>query len=120
MGEGGGASKSKGTTIVTKIGCCCIYLREMDHILYKMVMVMVFNATCNNISVISWLSALLSDETKVPGQKATDLSQVTDKLYYIILYRVHLARAGDKLATFVVIVTDYIDSCNPTTIRSRP
>jgi len=29
---------------------------------------MVFNATFNNISVISWLSILLMEETGVPGE----------------------------------------------------
>jgi hypothetical protein len=29
---------------------------------------MVFNATFNNISVISWRSALLMEETEVPGE----------------------------------------------------
>jgi hypothetical protein len=46
---------------------------------------MVFNATFNNISVISWWSVLLVEETKVP-EKTIDLSQVTDKLYHIMLY----------------------------------
>jgi len=32
------------------------------------VMVMVFNATGNNISVISWRSVLLVEETGVPGE----------------------------------------------------
>ena len=34
----------------------------------NMVMVMVFNATFNNISVISWWSALLVEETGMPGE----------------------------------------------------
>jgi hypothetical protein len=32
------------------------------------VMVMVFNATFNNISAISWRSVLLVEETRVPGE----------------------------------------------------
>ena len=46
------------------------------------VCLMVFNATFNNILVISWWSVLSVEDP----EKTTDLSQVTDNLYHIMLY----------------------------------
>ena len=61
----------------------------------------VFNATINNISVISWRSVLLVEETEV-HRETTDLSKVTDKLYDIMLYTSPWVRF--ELTTSVVIV----------------
>jgi hypothetical protein len=61
---------------------------------------MVFNATFNNISVISWRSVLVVENT-------TDLSQVTDKL--CIEYT--SPWTGFELTNLAVIDTYCIGSC---------
>ena len=74
---------------------------------------MVFNATSNNISIISWWSVLLARKPEDP-EKTTDLSQVTDKLDHIMMYT-SLCTGVEHTAS-VVIGIDCIGSCNPTTM----
>ena len=83
---------------------------------------MVFNATFNNISVIYRGSQFYWWRKSECPEKTIDLSQVIDKLYHIMLYRVHLAWAGFKLTTLVVRGTDSIGSykSNYHTIMTAP
>jgi hypothetical protein len=56
----------------------------------SLVWIMVLNATFNNISVISWWSVLLVEETRVPGENNRPVANYWP-LFHIMLYRVHQA-----------------------------
>ena len=44
-------------------------------------------------------------------EKSINLSQVIDKLYHKMLYRIHLSSAGFELTKLLVIGTDCVGSC---------
>ena len=72
---------------------------------------MVLSATFNNISVISWWSVLLVEETGVPGENHRPFASDWQTLSHNV---------GFDLTTLAVIDTDCTGRLNPTTMRSRP
>ena len=71
--------------------------------------VMVFNATFSNISVISWQSVLLVEETEVPGNEHQPAASHW-QFYLINLYQVHLVVSGIRTCNFIGD-SDCIGSC---------
>jgi hypothetical protein len=67
---------------------------------------MVFNATLNNILVLSWRSVLLVEETWVPGENHRPAENHSQTSSHNVI---HLALI--ELTTLVVIGTDCIGSC---------
>jgi hypothetical protein len=80
------------------------YLNTFSNCLF--VCLMVFNATFNNISVISWRSFLLVEETGGPGENHRPVASHWRTLSHNIV-----PWSRFELTTSVLIGTNYIGSC---------
>ena len=70
---------------------------------------MVFNTTFNNITVISWQSVLLVEETGVPGENHRPVASHRQTLSHNVVSST--PHHEQELTTLVVIGTDCIGSC---------
>jgi hypothetical protein len=61
---------------------------------YIWVRIIVINSPFDNISVISWRSVVLVDETGVPGEKYQLVASNWQMTNHIMLYQVHLIMSG--------------------------
>ena len=86
----------------------------------NMVWFMVFNATFNNISVISWLSVLLVEETGVPDENHRPVASHLQTLSHNVVSSTPRHERGSNsqhMWLYALIVQVVV---NPTTIRSLP
>ena len=97
------------------IGLCpsliCLIQRVQGPFLnmfFVVVCLMVFNATFNNISVVSWRSVLLVEESGGPRENLQPVSSHW-QTYHMLLYTSPWSKF--ELTTSVVIGTDCICSC---------
>ena len=75
----------------------------------KLIWVLMFNATCKNMSVYFVVVSFIGGGKPEYQEKNTDLSQVTDKLYHIMLHT--SPWTGFEPTTLVAIGTYCIGSC---------
>ena len=92
------------STIKLKVSCLDYFIKK--YFVQFVVCLMVFNATFNTLSVISWRSVLLVEETGGPGETC---HKPLTNFYHIMLYTSPWLRF--ELTTAMVIGTDCICSC---------
>ena len=81
--------------------------------LHKHLRVMVFNVIFNNISVITWQSVLLVEETKVPEENHWPVTSHRQTISHYVLSSTQVTSPGArfKLTVLVMIGTDCTCSC---------
>jgi len=72
--------------------------------------IMLFNATFDNISSISWRSVLLVEKTGIPRENHRLAASHCQTLWHKVVAIAH-SHMGFELTTLVVIDTDCISGC---------
>ena len=107
-------TKSELKILTEKLYCAYFLLNQLNEFLLVYVdgwfdWFMVFNATFNNISVISWRSVLLLEETGVLGENHRSVASHWQTLSHNVVSSTS-PWTGFELITLVVIGTDCIGS----------
>ena len=79
--------------------------------MFLFVILMVFNATFNNISVISWRSVSLVKEMGVPGENHKPAASHWQTLSHNVVSSTPRHERGFVLTTLVVMGTDFTANC---------
>ena len=98
-----GSILERDVAMVAAVGCS----ESEVYLMSLLVRIMVFNATFNSTSVISWRSVLLA-RTGVHGENHGPAVSHWQTLSHVMLYQVHLVWARFEVTTLVVIGTDCI------------
>ena len=97
--------------VLPRTMCCLSSRPSCDLAISYMLASVVLNATFNNISVISWRSVLLVEETRVSGENSRPVASHRQTLSNNVVSSTPHNVSGDRHGLWLVI--------NPTTIRSR-
>ena len=89
--------------------CYCILIPTQDH--WSLDILICLSAPTSVLVYDIDISILTIEDMLILLPSFTDLPQVTDKLHYIMLYRLHLGMKGVRTPTLVVIGTDWTGSC---------
>ena len=102
-------------TIICKKITSLLYQRLLDQTIFdeylEGIRVMVFNATFNNISVISWRPVLLVEETRVPWENQRPAASHWQTLSHNVVSSTSRHKRDSNSQLLVEIGTDCTGSC---------
>ena len=103
--------------VIDCLDCSNTYCMSFGRFLDGLVWFMVFNATLNNISVISWGSVVLVEETGIPRENHRPVASYWQTFITSNTPR-HERGLNSQHCWWYALIAQVV--VNPTTIRSRP